>query len=85
MDEVGEIVTNLHQLRGFLLTTQPSILNAYNPVGFADELGPALHAIHSIGVDRLPSWTHWLLAEFHVRLSWSPVCLRQARGVRLQA
>ena len=43
------------------------------PVGFADKLGPALHAIHSIGVDRLPCWTRRLLAEFHMRLSWSTV------------
>jgi len=28
-------------------------------------------------IDRLPSWTHWLLAEFHVRLHWSTVSLRR--------
>jgi len=27
-------------------------------VSLTNELGPALHAIHAIGVDRLPSWTH---------------------------
>jgi hypothetical protein len=47
----------------------------YYPVGLANELGPALHAIHSIGVDRLPSWTHWFPSEFHVRLSRSAVSL----------
>jgi hypothetical protein len=51
------------------------IFELYYPVGFANELGPALHAIHSIGVDRLPSWTHWLLAKLHVRLCRSPVSL----------
>ncbi len=51
------------------------IFELYYPVGFTNELGPALHTIHSIGVDRLPSWTHWLLAKLHVRLSWSTVCL----------
>ena len=51
------------------------IFELYYPVGFANELGPALYAIHSIGVDRLPSWTYWLLAEFHVRLSRSAVSL----------
>ena len=51
------------------------IFQLYNPVRFANELGPALHSIHSIGVDRLPSWTHWLLSEFHARLDWSPVSL----------
>lgn len=51
------------------------IFELHYPVGFANELGPALHAIHSIGVDRLPSWTHRLLAEFHVRLSRSTVRL----------
>ena len=51
------------------------IFELYYPVGFANELGPALHAIHSIGVDRLPSWTHWLLAKLHVRLGRSPVRL----------
>ena len=51
------------------------IFELYYPVGFANELGPALHTIHSIGVDRLPSWTHWLLAKLHVRLSRSPVSL----------
>ncbi len=49
------------------------IFELYYPVGFADELRPALYALHSIGVDRLPSWTHWLLAKLHVCLSWSPV------------
>ena len=51
------------------------IFELYYPVGLANELGPALHAIHSIGVDRLPSWTHWLLAKPHVRLCRSPVSL----------
>jgi integrase len=51
------------------------IFELYYPVGFANELGPALHTIHSIGVDRLPSWTQWLLAKLHVRLSRSPVSL----------
>ena len=51
------------------------IFELYYPVGFANELGPALHAIHSIGVDRLPSWTHWFLSDFHVRLSRSAVSL----------
>lgn len=51
------------------------IFELYYPVGLANELGPALHTIHSIGVDRLPCWTHWLLAEFHVRLSRSAVSL----------
>ena len=51
------------------------IFALYYPIGFANELGPALHAIHSIGVDRLPSWTHWLLAKLHMRLSWSSVSL----------
>ncbi len=51
------------------------VFELYYPVGFANELGPALHAIHSIGVDRLPSWTHWLLAKLHVRLCRSPVSL----------
>ena len=51
------------------------IFELYYPVGFANELGPALHTIHSIGVDRLPSWTHWLLAKLHMRLSWSTVRL----------
>ena len=59
----------------FYLTTQPSILNAYYPVGFANELGPALNAIHSIGVDRLPCWSHRFLAEFHASLSRSTVGL----------
>jgi hypothetical protein len=52
-----------------------SIFELYYPVGLANELGPALYAIHSIGVDRLPSWTHWLLAKLHVCLSRSPVSL----------
>ena len=51
------------------------IFELYYPVGLANELGPALHTIHSICVDRLPRWTYWLLAEFHVRLSRSPVSL----------
>ena len=51
------------------------IFELYYPVGLANELGPALHAIHSIGVDRLPSWTHRLLAKPHVRLSRSAVSL----------
>ena len=51
------------------------IFELYYPVGFTNELGPALHAIHSIGVDRLPSWTHRFLPEFHVRLSRSAVSL----------
>ena len=51
------------------------IFELYYPIGFADELGPALHAIYSIGVDRLPSWTHWLLAKPHVRLYRSSVSL----------
>ena len=51
------------------------IFELYYPVGFANELGPALYAIHSIGVERLPCWTHWFLSEFHVRLSRSPVRL----------
>ena len=59
----------------FWLIPYPLLLNAYYPVGFAYELGPALHLIHSIGVDRLPRWTHWLLAKLHVRLSRSPVSL----------
>jgi hypothetical protein len=32
-------------------------------VGLANEHGPALHEIRSVGVDRLPSWKHWLLAK----------------------
>ena len=52
-----------------------SIFELHIPVGVANELGPTLYTIHSIGVDRLPSWTHWLLAEFHVRLCWSTVRL----------
>jgi hypothetical protein len=59
----------------FWLIPYTLLLDAYRPVGFANELGPAPHAIHSIGVDRLPSWTHWLLAEFHMRLCRSPVSL----------
>jgi hypothetical protein len=59
----------------FWLIPCPLFLNADYPVGFTNELGPALHAIHSIGVDRLPSWTHWLLAKPHVRLCWSSVSL----------
>ena len=59
----------------FWLIPYTLLLNAYRPVSLANELGPALHAIHSIGVDRLPSWTHWLLAEFHMRLSRSTVSL----------
>jgi len=51
------------------------IFELYYPVGFANELGPALHTIHSIGVDRLPSWTHWLLAKLHVCLCRSTVSL----------
>jgi len=51
------------------------VFELYYPVGFANELGPALHAIHAIGVDRLPCGTHWLLAKFHVRLRRSPVSL----------
>ncbi len=51
------------------------IFKLYYPVGFANELGPALHAIHSIGVDRLPCWTHWLLSKLHVCLSRSTVSL----------
>ena len=51
------------------------IFKLYYPVGFADELGPALHAVHSIGINRLPGRTHWLLEEFHTRLNRSPVCL----------
>jgi hypothetical protein len=30
------------------------IFELYYPVGFANELGPALYTIHSVGVDRLP-------------------------------
>jgi hypothetical protein len=48
------------------------IFELYYPVGLASELGPDLHAIHSISVDRLPSWTHRLLAEFHERLASLP-------------
>ncbi len=51
------------------------IFKLYYPVGFANKLGPALHAIHSIGVDRLPCWTHWLLSKLHVCLSRSTVSL----------
>jgi hypothetical protein len=53
-------------------------------VSLTNELGPALHAIHSIGVDRLPSWTHWLLAKPHVRLSRSPVSLSRIAKGRLE-
>ena len=59
----------------FWLIPCPLFLNADYPVSLANELGPALHAIHAIGVDRLPSWTHWFLSEFHVRLCRSPVSL----------
>ncbi len=51
------------------------IFELYYPVSFANELGPALYAIHAIGIDWLPGGTHWLLAEFHVRLSRSTVSL----------
>ncbi len=51
------------------------IFELYNPVGLANELGPALYAIHSIGVDPIPSWTHWLLTELNLRLSRSPISL----------
>jgi hypothetical protein len=53
-------------------------------VSLTNELGPALHAIHAIGVDRLPSWTHWLLADFHVRLSRSPVSLSRIAKSQLE-
>ena len=59
----------------FFQTSHFSLLQFDRPVGFANELGPALHTIYSIGVDRLPSWTHWLLSEFHVRLCRSSVSL----------
>ena len=51
------------------------VFELYYPVGLANELRPALHSLHSIGVDRLPGWTHWLLAELHVCLSRSSVSL----------
>ena len=51
------------------------IFELYYPVGFANELGPTLNAIHSIGVDRLPCWSHRFLAEFHASLSRSTVGL----------
>ncbi len=58
------------------------IFKLYYPVSFANELGPALYAIHAIGVDRLPSWTHWLLAKLHVRLSRSTVSLRELHSMQ---
>ncbi len=49
------------------------IFEIFYQVGFANELGPALHAIHSIGVDRFQAGRTGSLRSFMCALSRSTV------------